>query len=104
MAEIDRMLPGWEHMASFEDGRTLWHVNETRAALLELDEYRAMSPQQRAAQEWIVLLHDVAQARSPARLSFRRAGGAHPARARIPRHGGSSASRRGRPLPRSLCT
>ena len=47
MTEIDRILPGWKHMASFEDGKTLWHVNEAMVALLQLDEYRSMaSPQQ----------------------------------------------------------
>ena len=61
MAEIDRILPGWKHMASFEDGKTLWHVNEAMVALLQLDEYRSMTPQQQTVQQWIVLLHDVAK-------------------------------------------
>ena len=61
IAEIDRILPGWKHMASFQDARTLCHVNEAMVALLQLDEYRLMAPPQQTVQQWIVLLHDVAK-------------------------------------------
>ena len=27
MAEIEAVIPGWKHMASFEHGKTLWHIN-----------------------------------------------------------------------------
>ena len=58
MAEIEAVLPGWRHMASFADGKTLWHVNVAMVALLQLDEYRSMSRSQRTVQERVVLLHD----------------------------------------------
>ena len=61
MAEIEAVLPGWSHMASFADGKTLWHVNVAMVALLQLDEYRSMSPSRRTVQEWVVLLHDIAK-------------------------------------------
>ena len=48
MAEIEAVVPGWKHMASFEDGKTLWHINVAMVALLQLDEYRSMSPSQPA--------------------------------------------------------
>jgi hypothetical protein len=85
MAEIDRILPGWKHMASFEDGKTLWHVNEAMVALLQLDEYRSMTPQQQTVQQWIVLLHDVAK---------------EPADGRDHRHCFRSAAQAGRIMPR----
>lgn len=85
MAEIDRILPGWKHMASFEDGNTLWHINEAMVALLQLDEYRSMMPQQQTVQQWIVLLHDVAK---------------EPAGRRDHRHSFRSAAQAGRIMPK----
>jgi hypothetical protein len=61
MAEIEAVVPGWKHMASFENGKTLWHINVAMVALLQLDEYRSMSPSQQTVQQWIVFLHDVAK-------------------------------------------
>jgi hypothetical protein len=61
MAEIEAVVPGWTHMASFESGRTLWHVNAAMVALLQLDEYRSMSPHEQTVQQWVVLLHDIAK-------------------------------------------
>ena len=61
MAEIEAVVPGWKHMASFEDGKTLWHINVAMVALLQLDEYRSMLPSQQTVQQWIVFLHDVAK-------------------------------------------
>src|SRR5215831_15438517 len=46
MAEIEAVIPGWKHMASFEHGKTLWHINVAMVALLQLDEYLSMSPSQ----------------------------------------------------------
>jgi hypothetical protein len=54
MAKIEAVVPGWTHMASFEQGKTLWHINVAMVALLQLDEYRSMSPIQQTVQ-WIVL-------------------------------------------------
>ncbi len=85
MAEIDRIVPGWEHMASFENGNTLWHINEAMVALLQLDEYRSMVPQQQTVQQWIVLLHDVAK---------------EPAGSRDHRHSFRSAAQAGRIMPK----
>jgi hypothetical protein len=61
MAAIEAVVPGWNHMASFEHGKTLWHINVAMVALLQLDEYRSMSPNQQTVQQWIVFLHDVAK-------------------------------------------
>jgi len=61
MAEIEAVIPGWKHMASFEHGKTLWHINVAMVALLQLDEYLSMSPSQQTVQQWIVFLHDVAK-------------------------------------------
>ncbi len=85
MAEIDRIVPGWKHMASFEDGNTLWHTNEAMVALLQLDEYQSMAPQQQTVQQWIVLLHDVAK---------------EPAGSRDHRHSFRSAAQAGRIMPK----
>jgi hypothetical protein len=85
MAEIEAVVPGWKHMASFEDGKTLWHVNLAMVALLQLDEYRSMSPGQQTVQQWIVFLHDV---------------GKEPASGRDHRHTFRSAAQAGRILPK----
>lgn len=61
MARIETAIPGWGHMASFEDGKTLWHVNLAMVALLQLDEYRAAAPAEKVLLEWTVLLHDIAK-------------------------------------------
>jgi hypothetical protein len=89
MAEIEAVIPGWKHMASFEHGKTLWHINVAMVALLQLDEYLSMSPSQQTVQQWIVFLHDVAKepvggARPPTQLPLSSARGAHHAAARIP--------------------
>jgi hypothetical protein len=85
MAEIEAIVPGWKHMASFEHGKTLWHINEAMVALLQLDEYRSMSPSQQTVQQWVVFLHDVAK---------------EPVDGRDSRHGFRSAARAGRIMPK----
>jgi hypothetical protein len=84
MAKIDAVIPGWKRMASFEDGKTLWHVNVAMVALLQLAEYRSLSPRQQIVQQWIVLLHDLAK---------------EPAGGRDHRHTFRSAAQAGRVLP-----
>lgn len=83
-AKIEAVIPGWTHMASFEDGKTLWHVNVAMVALLQLAEYRSMSANQQAVQQWIVLLHDLAK---------------EPVGGRDHRHTFRSAAQSGRILP-----
>lgn len=61
MAEIEAAIPGWKHMASFDDSKTLWHINLAMVALLQLPEYRSLSPSEQTVQQWIVLLHDLAK-------------------------------------------
>src|SRR5262245_65936593 len=56
MAEIEAVVPDWKHMASFEHGKTLWHINVTMVALLQLDEYRCMLTSQQTVQQWVVVL------------------------------------------------
>lgn len=84
MAGIDRVVAGWDRMASFEDGKTLWHINVAMVALFQLDEYRAMPLSDRYVQEWIVLLHDLAK---------------EPAMGRDHRHSFRSGALAGRVLP-----
>jgi hypothetical protein len=85
MAEIEVVVPGWKHMASFDDGKTLWHVNLAMVALLQLDEYRSMSPGLQTVQQWIVFLHDV---------------GKEPEGGRDHRHSFRSAAQAGRIMPK----
>jgi hypothetical protein len=84
MKLIDGVVPGFAHMASFDSGKTLWHANVAMVALLQLDEYRAMTPAQKHVQEWIVFLHDIAK---------------EPAGGRDHRHSFRSGAHAGRILP-----
>ena len=84
MAEIEAVVPGWQHMASFEHGKTLWHINVAMVALLQLDEYRSMSSSQQTVQQWVVFLHDVAK---------------EPVGGRDHRHSFRSAAQAGRIMP-----
>jgi len=84
MATIEAAIPGWKRMASFDDGKTLWHINVAMVALLQLAEYRSLSPSQQTVQQWIVLLHDLAK---------------EPVGGRDHRHTFRSAARAGRVLP-----
>ncbi len=84
MAEIEAVIPGWRHMASYDDGKTLWHVTVAMVALMGLDEYKAMTGPEHVVQEWIVLLHDLAK---------------EPAKGRDHRHGFRSGALAGRVLP-----
>ncbi len=61
MEEIDARIPGWAHMASFADGKTLWHVMVALVALLDIDEYQTAVEERQRALEWAVLLHDLAK-------------------------------------------
>ena len=85
MAKIEAVVPGWKHMASFDDGKTLWHINVAMLALLQLDEYRSMSPGRQAVEQWIVFLHDIAK---------------EPEAGRDHRHSFRSAALAGRILPK----
>lgn len=61
MSKIKTVIPGWGHMSSFADGKTLWHLKVAMVALLGLEEYRSMSPDQQTVLQWVVLLHDMAK-------------------------------------------
>ena len=61
MQAIEAVIPGWKRMASYDRGKTLWHINVAMVALLQLDEYKVLPPNRQAIQHWIVLLHDLAK-------------------------------------------
>lgn len=84
MTFLDTVIPGFAHMALFENGKTLWHVNVAMVALPQLDEYLAMTPTQKHVQEWIVFLRDTAK---------------EPAGGRDHRHSFRSGAHAGRILP-----
>lgn len=61
MVKIEGVIPGWNHMASYADQQTLYHVTSVLTALYLLPEYHQATPEQQALLEWIVLFHDVAK-------------------------------------------
>lgn len=82
VARVDVTVPGWQKMASFADGKTLWHINIAMVALYRLDEYLAAPPEVRRLMEWTILLHDIgkepAHDRRDHRHAFRSAADAAP--------------------------
>ncbi len=85
MAEIEAVLPGWQAMASYQDGKTMCHTMQALVAMRDLPEFAAATPTQRNLMEWVVLLHDLAKEPPP--------GG------RDHRHAFRSAARAGATLP-----
>lgn len=65
IATVDEVLPHWSTMASFADGKTLWHITIAMIALFDLDEYQDASDADRHLMEWTVLLHDIAKEPAP---------------------------------------
>lgn len=59
--KVEAVIPGWRHMASFDNSKTLWHVNVAILALMRLEEYQAAPPERQALLQWLVLLHDIAK-------------------------------------------
>lgn len=74
MAEhVDAVVPHWSTMASYADGKTLWHVLLAVVALRRLDEYRDATAQQQHLLDWTVLLHDIAKQPTHERRDHRHA-------------------------------
>lgn len=61
LAHVDTVLPHWSTMASYADGKTLWHVTIAMVALLRLDDYLAAEEYEQHLLEWTVFLHDIAK-------------------------------------------
>ncbi len=60
-AKMDRLVPGWAKMASYQMGRTQTHTVCVLIALYNLPEFAAASPEMQSCYEWIGLLHDIAK-------------------------------------------
>jgi hypothetical protein len=61
MTQIEAVVPGWIHMASYADQQTLIHVTSVLVALYLLPEYQSASTDQKHIIEWTVMFHDVAK-------------------------------------------
>ena len=59
MNKIEAIAPGWIDMASHRDGITLIHVTSVFVALIQSDEYKNATEQQRHLMQWAVLFHDI---------------------------------------------
>ena len=61
MATIEAVVPGWAHMASFNDGVTMRHTTAALVSIFALSEYVEADEHDRWLIEWAVLLHDLAK-------------------------------------------
>lgn len=61
MTQIEAVVPGWIHMASYADQQTLIHVTSVLVALYLSPEYQSASAEQKYLIEWTVMFHDVAK-------------------------------------------
>ena len=61
MLYFESKLPGWERMASYQDGVTLVHETAALTSLCMRQEYKSADPQTRVLIEWIVLFHDISK-------------------------------------------
>ena len=59
MDKMEATIPGWRHMSSYQDGKTLIHVMLVFASLLMRPEYQNANDQQQTIIKWIVLYHDL---------------------------------------------
>jgi hypothetical protein len=58
---IIKMIPAWEQMRTFANGRTQTHIIAVLMGLYRSPEYDALTSEQRAIAEWVVIFHDVAK-------------------------------------------
>lgn len=65
IAATDRVIPGWQAMATYPVGGNLAHVTAVLVALVLLPEYAALSPDERAISQWVVIFHDISKRRDP---------------------------------------
>lgn len=59
MEEMERTIPGWRKMASYEEGVTLIHVMCVFLGLYMMPEFLSMTNVQQQLMKWVILLHDV---------------------------------------------
>jgi hypothetical protein len=67
IAATDRVIPGWRAMAEHPHGGNLAHVTAVLVAMMMLPEYAALTSDQRALCEWVIVFHDIAKRREPGR-------------------------------------
>lgn len=70
MAEVEAHIPGWQEMASYDNGQTLVHVCSVFVALLSSNYYQQGTARQRWLWEWAVLLHDLAKVAQKGKRDF----------------------------------
>lgn len=59
MARIDRVVQGWEKMASYHHGMTLIHVTNVLAALPYIPAFQQADADTQTLARWVVLFHDL---------------------------------------------
>src|SRR5687767_4955621 len=59
MKEMEKIVPGWHKMASYDDGKTLFHVICVFMGLYMMPEFLSMNHRQQQMMKWVILLHDV---------------------------------------------
>ena len=59
MDNVEAIVPGWQRMASYENGTTLTHVMCVFLGMYISPEFQALTAEQQQLAKWIVLFHDV---------------------------------------------
>jgi len=62
---MEKLIPGWENMASFSNGITQTHVICVFLGVYILPEFQALSLVEQQLAKWIVLFHDLAKVHLP---------------------------------------
>src|SRR5688500_7665350 len=55
--KFETVIPGWNRMASFQNGITQTHVMTVLLALFLLPDYQSATPDQQAILQWSALFH-----------------------------------------------
>jgi GNAT superfamily N-acetyltransferase len=59
MTNIEKIIPGWNEMATYASGQTLIHITCMLLAMLASPEYAQASDDDKLLLEWIAVLHDL---------------------------------------------